>query len=184
MLISLTDHGRTRKFQLKSMRVFWQGQSSFMHIVNEVTQMEQAQRDRSRMEFQQMMMRNVSHEYRTPLNAIIASTQIVDANDVIPRFQNIACGIVIAFNVVLSAAHDGFLDVGKRTTQGGSKPNFPVFVAAIKLSASNDQHGTVIPRQAPHHIGCGTTCRAIVDTHKAYEVVVLQARHDAKAGNT
>ena len=77
MLISLTDNSLIRKFQLKSMRVFWQGQSSFMHIVNEVTQMEQAQRDRSRMEFQQMIMRNVSHEYRTPLNAIIASTQIV-----------------------------------------------------------------------------------------------------------
>ena len=59
------------------MTVHWQDQPSVMHMLNDVTQIEEAQIDKSRTQFQQMIMRNVSHEYRTPLNAIITSTQMV-----------------------------------------------------------------------------------------------------------
>ena len=65
-----------RSFQLKSMAVFWHSRQCCMHILTDVTDMQQAHRDKARHHFQRVMMRNVSHEYRTPLNAIITSAQL------------------------------------------------------------------------------------------------------------
>ena len=67
------------QFEVKTMGVFWQDQECFMHILSDVTELHQAQRDRARAHFQRMMMNNVSHEYKTPLNAIISSTQLTMA---------------------------------------------------------------------------------------------------------
>ena len=59
-----------------SMLVFWQEHECCMHILTDITEMQQVQRDKSRNQYQRIMMSNVSHEYRTPLNAIITSTHI------------------------------------------------------------------------------------------------------------
>ena len=47
-----------------------------MHILTDVTDMHDAQRHKARAHFQRMMMNNVSHEFKTPLNAIISSAHI------------------------------------------------------------------------------------------------------------
>ena len=58
------------------MLVFWQEHECCMHILTDITEMQQVQGDKSRNQYQRIMMSNVSHEYRTPLNAIITSTQL------------------------------------------------------------------------------------------------------------
>ena len=77
VILSITHERETRKFKLNTMSVFWNGEESFMHIFSDITKIQEAEQERSRSHFQRMMMSNVSHEYRTPLNAIITSTEIV-----------------------------------------------------------------------------------------------------------
>ena len=64
------------KFEIKTMKVYWHESECFMHILNDITEMHQAHIEKSWSYFQRMMMSNVSHEYRTPLNAIISSAEL------------------------------------------------------------------------------------------------------------
>jgi signal transduction histidine kinase len=55
------------------MKVDWQGKSSFMHVFfvnNDILLLEKA---KSNIKLQKIMFASVSHEFRTPLNAIIHS---------------------------------------------------------------------------------------------------------------
>jgi hypothetical protein len=67
------EEGCEKVFSVKSMKVGWKGKPCFMHVffVNEdILNLEKANNN---IKLQKIMFASVSHEFRTPLNAIIHS---------------------------------------------------------------------------------------------------------------
>ena len=65
-------------FHVKSLKVEWEGSSSFMHVFIETTNIVNLERAKNNIKCQKIMFASASHEFRTPLNAIMNSYQFID----------------------------------------------------------------------------------------------------------
>jgi signal transduction histidine kinase len=78
-------------FTVKSMRVNWHGRASYMHVffVNkDILMLEEAN---DNIKLQKIMFASVSHEFRTPLNAIINSFILAENSfdELMPMVSNL-----------------------------------------------------------------------------------------------
>jgi len=67
------DNNQEKVFNVKSLRVDWKGKSSYMHVFfinNDSHKLDEANNN---IKLQKIMFASISHEFRTPLNAIINS---------------------------------------------------------------------------------------------------------------
>ena len=76
-------------FHVKSLKVEWEGSSSFMHVFIETTNIVNLERAKNNIKCQNIMFASASHEFRTPLNAIMNSYQFIDNsfNTVLETFK-------------------------------------------------------------------------------------------------
>ena len=76
-------------FHVKSLKVEWEGSSSFMHVFIETTNIVNLERAKNNIKCQKIMFASASHEFRTPLNAIMNSYQFIDNsfNTVLETFK-------------------------------------------------------------------------------------------------
>ena len=65
-------------FHVKSLNVEWEGSSSFMHVFIETTNIVNLEKAKNNIKCQKIMFASASHEFRTPLNAIMNSYQFID----------------------------------------------------------------------------------------------------------
>ena len=65
-------------FHVKSLNVEWEGSSSFMHVFIETTNIVKLEKAKNNIKCQKIMFASASHEFRTPLNAIMNSYQFID----------------------------------------------------------------------------------------------------------
>jgi K+-sensing histidine kinase KdpD len=78
------EENEKKVFTVKSMRVNWHGKQSFMHVFfinSDILKLEEANNN---IQLQKIMFASVSHEFRTPLNAIIHSFNL--SRDVFDEF--------------------------------------------------------------------------------------------------
>jgi hypothetical protein len=71
------DEEEIKIFTVKSMKVSWEGKPCYMHVFyinNEILKLEEA---KNNIKLQKIMFASVSHEFRTPLNAIIHSYNLM-----------------------------------------------------------------------------------------------------------
>lgn len=64
-------------FNVKSMQVEWQGRPSFMHVFIDNTDIVRLEEATNNIKCQKIMFASVSHEFRTPLNAIMNSFKFI-----------------------------------------------------------------------------------------------------------
>ena len=76
-------------FHVKSLKVEWEGSSSFMHVFIETTNIVNLEKAKNNIKCQKIMFASASHEFRTPLNAIMNSYQFIDNsfNTVVETFK-------------------------------------------------------------------------------------------------
>jgi signal transduction histidine kinase len=67
-------------WNIKSMRVLWKGNPSFMHVFIDVTDIMKLQEANNNIKLQKIMFASASHEFRTPLNSIINSWKFVQGS--------------------------------------------------------------------------------------------------------
>ena len=67
-----------KNFHVKSLNVEWEGSSSFMHVFIETTNIVKLEKAKNNIKCQKIMFASASHEFRTPLNAIMNSYQFID----------------------------------------------------------------------------------------------------------
>ena len=71
-----------KNFNVKTLRVNWEGnENSFMHVfidISDIIRLEQAKED---IRCQKVMFASVSHEFRTPLNAILNSYRFIKSSN-------------------------------------------------------------------------------------------------------
>ena len=66
-------------YNVKSVGVAWENNKlSFMHVFVDMTNVQNLEKIKATNKCQQLMFSSVSHEFRTPLNAFVNSTQIVE----------------------------------------------------------------------------------------------------------
>jgi len=65
-------------FHVESLNVEWEGSSSFMHVFIETTNIVNLEKAKNNIKCQKIMFASASHEFRTPLNAIMNSYQFID----------------------------------------------------------------------------------------------------------
>ena len=65
-------------FHVKSLNVEWEGSSSFMHVFIETTNIVKLEKAKNNIKCQKIMFASASHEFRTPLNAIMNSYQFIN----------------------------------------------------------------------------------------------------------
>ena len=66
-------------YNVKSVGVAWENNKlSFMHVFIDMTNVQNLEKIKATNKCQQLMFSSVSHEFRTPLNAFVNSTQIVE----------------------------------------------------------------------------------------------------------
>lgn len=80
-------------YNIKSMKVLWKGKPSSMHVFIDTTNILKLEEANNNIKCQRIMFASTSHEFRTPLNAIINSCKLVRSS-----FGNITdmaeeCGI-------------------------------------------------------------------------------------------
>jgi signal transduction histidine kinase len=66
-----------RIFNIKSIHVLWEGQPSFMHVFIDTTDILKLEEATNNIKCQKIMFASVSHEFRTPLNAISNSYSFI-----------------------------------------------------------------------------------------------------------
>ena len=66
-----------RIFNIKSIHVLWEGQPSFMHVFIDTTDIFKLEEATNNIKCQKIMFASVSHEFRTPLNAISNSYSFI-----------------------------------------------------------------------------------------------------------
>jgi signal transduction histidine kinase len=71
------DNQRGRYCNIKSMKVLWKGKTSFMHVFIDTTNILKLEEATNNIKWQRIMFASASHEFRTPLNAIINSWKFV-----------------------------------------------------------------------------------------------------------
>jgi len=77
--VSGSDTDTTKQtFHVKSLNVEWEGSSSFMHVFIETTNIVKLEKAKNNIKCQKIMFASASHEFRTPLNAIMNSYQFID----------------------------------------------------------------------------------------------------------
>lgn len=71
------DHVVEKIFNVKSMRVDWEGKTSYMHVFIDTTDIVRLEKAQNNIKCQKIMFASVSHEFRTPLNAIMNSYRFI-----------------------------------------------------------------------------------------------------------
>ena len=62
------------KFMMKTLKINWEGNpNSFMHVLIDTTNVAQLEEAKNNIKCQKIMFTSASHEFRTPLNAIMNS---------------------------------------------------------------------------------------------------------------
>ena len=74
------DNSTQKIFSVKSMKVAWDDIQCFMHVFIDTTDLIKLEEARNNIRWQKIMFTNASHEFRTPLNAISNSFQIISIN--------------------------------------------------------------------------------------------------------
>lgn len=64
-------------FNIKTLEVTWEGNPSFMHVFIDTTNIRRLEEANNNIKLQRIMFTSISHEFRTPLNAIINSYQFI-----------------------------------------------------------------------------------------------------------
>ena len=77
---NLDDNSTQKIFSVKSMKVQWDDIQCFMHVFIDTTDLIKLEEARNNIRCQKIMFANASHEFRTPLNAITNSFQIISLN--------------------------------------------------------------------------------------------------------
>ena len=67
-----------RIFNIKTMKVNWEGESCFMHVFIDNTDIVKLEEANNSIRCQKIMFTSISHEFRTPLNAIMNSYKFID----------------------------------------------------------------------------------------------------------
>jgi signal transduction histidine kinase len=62
------------------MKVLWEGSPSVMHVFTDTTNIIKLEEAKNDMKCRDIMFTSVSHEFRTPLNAIINSLSFVNGS--------------------------------------------------------------------------------------------------------
>ena len=66
------------QFMLKTLQINWEGNSnSFMHVLIDTTNVIELEKAKNNIKWQKIMFASASHEFRTPLNAILNSFKFV-----------------------------------------------------------------------------------------------------------
>jgi len=77
--LSESDAETSKKtFHVKSLNVEWEGSSSFMHVFIETTNIVKLEKAKNNIKCQKIMFASASHEFRTPLNAIMNSYHFIN----------------------------------------------------------------------------------------------------------
>ena len=66
------------RFHVKSLQVDWEGFSSFLHVFIDTTNILKLEEAKNNIKYQKIMFASASHEFRTPLNAIMNSYTFID----------------------------------------------------------------------------------------------------------
>ena len=69
-----------RHFNVKSLEVEWEGNPCYMHVFIDTTDILKLEEAKNNIKCQKIMFASVSHEFRTPLNAMINSYKFIDDN--------------------------------------------------------------------------------------------------------
>ena len=64
-------------YNLKSVKVRWNNNDSYLHVFINTTQIKKLEEERANTKCQQFMFASLSHDMRTPLNAITNSLQLI-----------------------------------------------------------------------------------------------------------
>ncbi|CAI2372652.1 unnamed protein product [Moneuplotes crassus] len=75
-----TNREVSRNFNIKSLDIEWKGVPSVMHVFIDTTDIINLEKARNRIKMQKIMFASASHEFRTPLNAIINSFEIIKSS--------------------------------------------------------------------------------------------------------
>ncbi|CAI2376882.1 unnamed protein product [Moneuplotes crassus] len=67
-----------RNFNIKSLKIEWKGVPSVMHVFIDTTDIIKLEQAKNRIKMQKIMFASASHEFRTPLNAIIHSFNFIE----------------------------------------------------------------------------------------------------------
>ena len=87
--MSVSDKPFKRSYHVKSLKVDWEGFNSFLHVFIDTTNIIKLEEAKNNIKCQQIMFTSASHEFRTPLNAIVNSYQFIGDmfEDVVGVFQ-------------------------------------------------------------------------------------------------
>mmetsp|Transcript_38952 Transcript_38952/g.38563 ORF Transcript_38952/g.38563 Transcript_38952/m.38563 type:complete len:156 (+) Transcript_38952:74-541(+) len=66
-----------RNFEIKSLKMEWKGKPSIMHVFIDTTDIINLEKAKNRIKMQRVMFASASHEFRTPLNAIMNSFNFI-----------------------------------------------------------------------------------------------------------
>ena len=76
-MINLEDQ-LYHQFMLKTLKINWEGNhNSFMHVLIDTTNVIELEKAKNNIKCQKIMFASASHEFRTPLNAILNSLKFV-----------------------------------------------------------------------------------------------------------
>jgi len=70
-------HKRCHRFHVKTQKVDWEGINSYLHVFIDTTNIVKLEEAKNNIKCQKIMFASVSHEFRTPLNAIMNSYQFI-----------------------------------------------------------------------------------------------------------
>ncbi|CAI2387541.1 unnamed protein product [Moneuplotes crassus] len=73
-------HDSPKNFSIKSLQIEWKGQPCYMHVFIDTTDIIKLEEAKNRIKLQRIMFASASHEFRTPLNAIINSFNFISQN--------------------------------------------------------------------------------------------------------
>ena len=85
-----SDENFIKIFSIKSMKVNWEDKNWFMHVFIDTTDIVKLEEAKNNIRWQKIMFANASHEFRTPLNAIMNSYKLISSifdelmKDVVP----------------------------------------------------------------------------------------------------
>lgn len=65
-------------FNTKTMEVHWEGEPCYMHVFIDNTDILKLEEANNNIKLQKVMFASISHEFRTPLNAIMNSYNFID----------------------------------------------------------------------------------------------------------
>ena len=68
---------KTHSYHVKSIQVEWEGVNSYLHVFIDTTNILKLEEAKNNIKCQKIMFASASHEFRTPLNAIINSYQFI-----------------------------------------------------------------------------------------------------------